>query len=358
MTETTCRALALTARCPLRVAVLGRSRSWVADLTAMANAVSGAAGTRVVFVPDTIDWDSDTDLREKLDTYRARLVFQTASLQSPWEFLGVTEETRWKELVWEAGNAIILPMQVALVKRVAELVRSADQAPLLVNACFPDWVNPILRHLGLPISCGIGNVAMFASCLKAHYPTERLQVVGHLYHFFKILGTNHSEVDGPRVWIDDREVPDVERTLKPVFHDLRSVNARGKLVNEIVGAVSAEVLLALLSDSVIATHVPGPNGLPGGYPVRIGAGRVELDLPDGCDEAAAVALNSQGAYDMGAGVIDADGFSRFSSTAEGLLKPYTPRFAAGFHIDELDQACAELTALRATLERRPARSRR
>lgn len=349
--ETTCRALALTAPCPLRVAVLGRSRAWVDDLSALANALSGARGTRVVFVADTIDWSAADDLPTKLDRYRARVVFQTASLQSPWDFLGVAAETRWKELVWDAGNAIILPTQVALVKQVAEVAKTLDPTPIVVNACFPDWVNPILRHLDLPITCGIGNVAMFASCLKSRYPTDRVQIVGHLYHFFKILGTSHSELDGPRVWINESEVPDVENALAAAFHDLRSVNARGKLVNEIVGAVSSEVLLALLAETTIATHVPGPNGLPGGYPVRIGAGRVELDLPPACDETTAITLNRQGAYDMGAAVIDAAGFSRFSSTAEAVLTPYAPRFAAGFHIDDLDAASAELTALRDRLER-------
>lgn len=356
--ETTCRTLALTAPHPLRVVVLGRSRTWVDDLAALANALSGARGTRTVFVADTIDWESADDLPTKLDRYRARIIFQTASLQSPWDFLGVTAETRWKELVWDAGNAIILPMQIVLVKRVAEIARKLEPTTILVNACFPDWVNPILRYLNLPITCGIGNVAMFASCLKARHPTDRVQIVGHLYHFFKILGTNHSELDGPRVWINDSEVPDVERALAAAFHDLRSVNARGKLVNEIVGAVSAQVLLALLADTMTATHVPGPNGLPGGYPVRIGAGRVELDLPPGCDEATAITLNEQGAYDMGAAVIDDAGFSRFSSTAEALLTPHTSRFAAGFHIDDLDAACAELTALRYRLGHEPPRNGR
>ena len=351
--ETTCRTLALTAPCPLQVTVLGRSRAWVDDLAALVNALSGGRGTRASFVADTIDWESADDLPKKLDRYHAKLVFQTASLQSPWDFLGVTAETRWKKLVWDAGNAIILPMQIVLAKRVAETVRKLDPTPILVNACFPDWVNPILRYLNLPITCGIGNVAMFASCLKARYPADRVQIVGHLYHFFKILGTNHSKPTSPRVWINDREVPDVEKTLAAAFHDLRSVNARGKLVNEIVGAVSAEVLLALLADTMIATHVPGPNGLPGGYPVHIGAGRVELNLPPGCDETTAITLNENGAYDMGAAVIDDAGFSRFSSTAEALLTPYTSRFGAGFHIDDLDAACSEMVKLRDYLEHEP-----
>jgi hypothetical protein len=145
----------------------------------------------------------------------------------------------------------------------------------------PDWVNPILRHLGLPIACGTGNVAMFASFVKARYPEPEhiVQVVGHLYHFFRIMGASHSDLEGPRVWIDGAEVEDIETTLADCFKGLRSVNARGKVINELVGATSAQVLLGLLSEEPVRTHAPGPNGLPGGYPVMVGVGRVDLDLP-------------------------------------------------------------------------------
>lgn len=350
--ETTCRALALLSPQPFRVAILGRSRPWVEDLAALANAMAALLGNHTRFVGDTIDWESVDDLPNKLAAYQPRVIFHTASLQSPWDFLGAVRETRWKQLVWSAGNAIILPLQTILAKRVATVIQQLDPSPLLVNACFPDWVNPILSHLGLPISCGSGNVAMFAGFVKARYPEpeHRVQVVGHLYHYFKIMGTTHSNLEGPRVWVDGEEIHDVEVALADCFAKLRSVNSRGKIINELVGTSSAQVLAGLLGQAPVRTHAPGPKGLPGGYPVLIRNGQVELDLPSDCSEEDAVALNRQGAYDMGAAVIDEHGFTEFSVTAQETMSAYAPSLARGFHIDDLEQVCIELSQLRAKLE--------
>ncbi len=348
--ETTCRALALTSKTPLRIAVLGRSLERVQIVTALANAMAGAVSKRVQFTADTIDWDSASDLTEKMEKYKARIVFQTASLQSPWELLGKVKETPWKKLLWEAGNAVVVPLQIALVKRVAAIAKTMNPSPIVVNACFPDHVNPILKYLDLPITSGIGNVAMFAGVMRARYPEHKVQIVGHLYHYFKILGKTHNpELDGPRVWIDGKEVPDVETTLANAFHDLRSVNAQGKLINELVGTNSAELLEALLDDTPVATHVPGPNGLPGGYPVTVCDGKVALDLPEACSFDEALAVNKQGAYDMGTAVIDENGFSAYSTTASALLQQHIPDLAKGFQIAFLDDICAKLLALRKSM---------
>lgn len=347
--ETTCRALALTSSKPLRVVVLGRSLERARLVAALANAMAGAISNPVGFVADTIDWDNPDDLPGKMAKYPARLVFQTASLQSPWELLGKVKETPWKKLLWEAGNAVVVPLQIALVKRVAAIAKQMSPAPIVVNACFPDHVNPILRYLDLPVTSGIGNVAMFAGVMRNRYPQPRhkVQIVGHLYHYFKILGKTHDPaLDGPRVWIDGQEVMDVETTLAGAFHDLRSVNAQGKLINELVGVNCAELLSALLGDEPVYTHAPGPNGLPGGYPIKVWNGMVELDLPASCSLEEAIALNKQGAYDMGTAVIDAHGFSAYSTTATALLSKLIPELAQGFQIADLEHICVRLLSLR------------
>jgi hypothetical protein len=305
----------------------------------------------VRFTGGVINWESPSGLLDGIAQHSPRLVFHTASLQSPWELLGDVPDTPWKRLVWSAGIAITLPMQALLAWRVATAVRRIDPAPLLVNACCPDWVNPMLRQQGLPVTCGTGNIAMFTGFLKVRYPPpmHRVWVIGHLYHFFKIMGKPHSDIQGPRVWLDGIEVPDVEVTLSDCFGQLREVNAHGKIINELVGAASAQTLLGLLADEPLNTHVPGPNGLPGGYPVSINKGRLELDLPLDCSLAEAIDLNLQGAYDMGAAIIDPDGFTAFSPTAQYALAEYVPALAEGFHIEDLSNACAKIVQLRTEL---------
>ena len=48
---------------------------------------------------------------------------------------------------------------------------------------------------------------------------------------------------------------------------------------EISGASGVPLMLAMAAGRDWSGHVPGPHGLPGGYPVRLAAGEIELDLP-------------------------------------------------------------------------------
>ncbi|WP_051926399.1 hypothetical protein [Streptomyces durhamensis] len=55
------------------------------------------------------------------------------------------------------------------------------------------------------------------------------------------------------------------------------------------GHTAAVLAVSLTAGREVYADVPGPLGLPGGYRVRIGDGRVALDLPPGlsCQEAVA-----------------------------------------------------------------------
>jgi hypothetical protein len=81
----------------------------------------------------------------------------------------------------------------------------------------------------------------------------------------------------------------------------------GRDTHELSAAATAHAVRALLRDEPTATHAPAPNGLPGGYPVRLSRGRVELDLPEGLKLADAIALNERAASFDGIERIEADG---------------------------------------------------
>ena len=38
-------------------------------------------------------------------------------------------------------------------------------------------------------------------------------------------------------------------------------------------------MIAMAAGKNWSGHIPGPNGLPGGYPVKFSVGRLDLDLP-------------------------------------------------------------------------------
>jgi len=59
-------------------------------------------------------------------------------------------------------------------------------------------------------------------------------------------------------------------------------------------SVAVAHLMSILNDTNEFTHAPGPCGLPGGYPIRLGAKSAEVVLPEGLtlEEAIKIKLES------------------------------------------------------------------
>ena len=91
-------------------------------------------------------------------------------------------------------------------------------------------------------------------------------------------------------------------------------------------------------------HVPGPAGLPGGYPVALCNGTLALDLPRGLTREAAIAWNA--AFEQNDGVVvSPEGRVRYTGRVEAALRAVSPDVAAGFMMHDFaaaDQALSEL----------------
>ena len=119
-------------------------------------------------------------------------------------------------------------------------------------------------------------------------------------------------------------------------------------VIDISGASGVRLMLAMAHGCAWSGHVPGPGGLPGGYPVALQNGRMALDIPHGLDRTAAIAWNS--AYETENGLlVAADGRARYTGRLYQALRAESPDIAAGFHVADLEQTCQAMSALRARL---------
>jgi hypothetical protein len=99
-------------------------------------------------------------------------------------------------------------------------------------------------------------------------------------------------------------------------------------------------------------HVPGPNGLPGGYPVRFDASRIDLDLPAGlgCEEA--VAWNT--GFEAGNGLVVENGRAHYTGRLYERLRQASPTLAKGFTVTDIDAVYDDMVALRTRLQSKPA----
>ncbi|MGV9297333.1 hypothetical protein [Amycolatopsis sp. NPDC003676] len=327
LARSACFSLAL-ARIPAAVHVLARRPGKAQEVADLAEMRARLSGSPVCFEAGDL-----TDLREVLARAQPTVVLNCASHQSPWERM--TSPSEWTNLLRRGGFGLTLPLQAGPAISLAQAVAAASPESLLVNGCFPDAVNPLLKALGLPVFCGIGNVMTLAAALRATLPaddTRTLRVLAHHVH----LHAPDDDADEALAWLDDEPLADVTARLAK----LRAVDRRE--LNAVTGHAAALLVESLLTGADLRTNVPGPLGLPGGYPVRIRAGSLTLDLP--VAEDVAVQRNQHDGHRDGVVVAGSDVV--FGETARAALLAYLPDVAAGFPVQDTASVCDRLLELR------------
>jgi hypothetical protein len=222
-----------------------------------------------------------------------------------------------------------------------------------VGASYPDVVNPILHRSGPGPVCGVGNVdevipkIRFAVAAKSDCDPASVNVqlvAQHALEYFVYRDVETPAAEAPpfmlRADVDGRDVSDVgvRAMLRPYPIPYQQD------FNLLTASSSLELLPALAGEGKVHMHVPAPNGLPGGYPVRVEAGRVSLALPAGWTEGAAVASNIASLPWDGLQSIEADGTAIFTTATSRALFDLTGKHHESLAPDNAAAMAAELVA--------------
>ncbi len=335
-----CRSIATAAELPVEVHVIARSAAPLAEIAFLASTHATLAGVPARFHTAVVNLESPVELAAALDRTAASVVLCCASDQSPWESRQSPSE--WTGLVRRAGFGITLPMQARVAVPLAAALPVGSR---LVNACFPDGVNPLLSALGRPVLCGIGNAALVAAALQSALTLadqRELRVLAHHWH----LHEPDEEGDEALAWLGDDPVSDVGELLRGMRASTRPH------LNAITGQAAARLLLDLLAGTPVATHLPGPLGQPGGYPVTIVGDQVRWRLPRGWDLPRAIAWNQRIAEYDGCRV-DPAGDVVFADRAVREIRQWRPDFPQRWSATGLPDLTEVLTGLRSELRGRP-----
>jgi hypothetical protein len=289
---------------------------------------------------DSVEFDAESgDAGRLLSSIQPDVVVNCASYYSPWE--GIHQPSSWTQLLHSAGFGFTLPLQSAFAIKFAKAVAGHSRAVLFINGCYPDAVNPLLRALELPVFCGIGNIALLAATLRSSLglmPHQRLQIMAHHLHLY----TPKPGVDEAQAWIDGKLCENVSSLL------VSQRTSRGLEVNKVIGCTAAVLLRDIIDEQDVETHVPGPSGLPGGYPVRIAGARMELNLPAGLSEFKAIEWNEKIAFADGVKIFPR-GYVEFGEPTKQAFRKYLPHIADGFCASEIDKVTQSMLELRTRL---------
>lgn len=250
------------------------------------------------------------------------IIFSTATLQS-WRIITTLPKDVFLALD-QAEFGPWLPMHLVPVHQLMQAVKNSGIKAIVVNAAFPDAVNAILAKVGLAPTVGIGNVANILPAFKYSVASELntspdlidLRLIGQHYlsHRIPRVGNTGGAAYHLSAFHKGKDVSD-QLNHERVFQKLTSQFKRiGGVDGQALTAASAlSVLSVLLNNKKDVVHAPGPNGLPGGYPIQFDGNKILLALPTSVSLKEAVAINNNGLKFDGIDSIDESGTTFFSS---------------------------------------------
>ena len=183
------------------------------------------------------------------------------------------------------------------------------------------------------------NITIYLVAQHVHwvYPREAGYREGAPYYLKVMLGDKDisAKLDKDRLMYDAVK-------LYPPGIDFTMVSASSTIKN----------LMALLHDMGILTHSPGPNGLPGGYPVRLSAQGAEVVLPEELTLEEAIRINSEAQRYDGVERIEEDGTVVFADYTVQIMREMLGFDCPQFKPDESEARAREQISRYLELEKK------
>lgn len=345
--------LKLLARLPERIEVVVATRdpARAEPVLNLARMSAGAEGLYPSLGSVRLDFYQAEAAGEILRAIRPDVTFAAPSLQSWWVLDQIPPEAAAP--LRGAGFGAWLPLQLAPMMRLMKAWKLSGLTSPLVSAPYPDVVNPILATQGLAPTCGVGNVDEIvpklawraAAALSVDPDQVQVRLVAHhALETFVFRAAPPEEPPPPYLMRIEAggEVLSGEDThgwlLEPCplaagldFHFLTAGSAI-RLIRAL--GASAGVRTAL--------HVPGPAGLPGGYPVVVEDGKVSLDLPPEWTLEQAIEVNRASHRWDGIESVAEDGSFHYTDRTAAILHETLGFQRDKVSLDEVDSAAEEL----------------
>ena len=272
----------------------GRRKTLVAEVS------SAQMGYNKQFHFHHMDVNETDAIAELIQKYDPTVIYTSVSLQSWWVSFLLPPEVHEK-LEGNCGIGIFAPMHYVPTTKVMQAVKKSGSKAPVVNAALPDITGPVLAKRGLAPTVGQGNLDQLVAEIKKRVsdaegvPFHEVTVFLFCPHVMNTRGARTGMPFFLKIMVRDRNVTDKYDHIS-LLSD-RIIKAPAKLVSwlshPLVAASSVKNIMAILNDSRLFTHSPGPNGLPGGYPIRLSAKGAEVVLPEELTLEQAIKLNTE-----------------------------------------------------------------
>ena len=309
--------------------VLGRNEETTVRLCNLVALSCAQLGQFISIKPVIADLTQIDNVTRLLREEAPDILVNCASLQS-WRVITGLPKLTFEQLD-QAQFGPWLPMHLTLMHDLMQAVKASGVSVKTVNAAFPDAVNPILSRVGLAPDIGVGNVANLVPAVR--FSIARLlecdpsdvQVRLYAQHYF-----SHYVPRGGlpprasyRLLYEVRDRPEVARLpAEAIFSTVKTEFRRlGGVDGQFLTACSAvTVIEGLCSPTPVLVHAPGPLGLPGGYPVWLHDGKVDVQFSQACPQDEAVRINTICQSQDGIDEIHCDGSVTFNPHCMAVMQ--------------------------------------
>ncbi|PRA25963.1 hypothetical protein [Pseudomonas poae] len=309
--------------------VLGRNEETTVRLCNLVALSCAQLGQFISIKPVIADLTQIDKVTRLLREEAPDILVNCASLQS-WRVITGLPKLTFEQLD-QAQFGPWLPMHLTLMHYLMQAVKASGISVKTVNAAFPDAVNPILSRVGLAPDIGVGNVANLVPAVR--FSIARLlecdpsdvQVRLYAQHYF-----SHYVPRGGlpprasyRLLYEVRDRPEVARLpAEAIFSTVKTEFRRlGGVDGQFLTACSAvTVIEGLCSPTPVLVHAPGPLGLPGGYPVWLHDGKIDVQFSQACPQDEAVRINTICQSQDGIDEIHCDGSVTFNPRCMAVMQ--------------------------------------
>jgi hypothetical protein len=297
---------------------------------------------------DAFDIDKTAKLLQEV---QPTVIYNSMTLQSWWIITQLPQEAY--KTIDEARYGPWYPMHFVPTYKLMQAVKKSGIKTHVVNAAFPDLVNPALAKIGLSPTVGIGNIDNLVCSLKMvgakmfNVPLRSVAVYMVAPHFVSYyMGRFGNSGGAPyylKVMIDDKDVtPEMN---KDEF--VAKVTTFGKRpgsiqAHPVVASSVCRIMMGILFDTKQLGHAPGPNGLPGGYPIKLSADGVEVFLPENLTLEEAIKINNEAQVFEGVASIEEDGTVVLTEKSASIFKKLLDFDCKVYTVKESEAKASEL----------------
>jgi hypothetical protein len=324
---------------------------WGSLKTASVQVIAGQANLPVKIKYEKVDVFNIDQTAELIKKHNPDFIYAAMSLLSWWIPSLLPHEVH-QDILKVAGP--LVPTHVTLVSRMMMALKETGLKPLVLNNSWPDLTNPILARNGLGVTVGGGNLDLIVAEMrrvvseKINVPIPQIKIYFVGEHVLNMRDINLGIPYYCKITVDDKDITskfDTKAMINSVFYRKVPANVQTSwLVQNVVASCAVRVIHAMINDTGELCHAPGPNGLIGGYPIRVNAKGVEVVLPEGITMKQAEKINIDDCNFEGVKEMKKDGTLVFNDEGIEVMKKYFGMSQTELKFEEMADRAKEIMA--------------